>query len=97
MIGLLRASNPSCEVVISGTPDSTDAREMLSKLRSGYFPNCVVLLRPDKADERLFDLVPQLRQQTAIDGKATAYVCHDFLCSKPTNDPQTMFELIASL
>lgn len=96
MTGLLRAESASCEVVISGNPTSSDTREMLDSLQNGYFPNCVVLLRPDEADQRLFDLIPLLRDQPALDGKATAYVCQNYQCSAPTTNPQRMVELLKS-
>jgi len=94
MTGMLRAESPSCEVVISGNPTSPDTREMLDSLGSGYFPNCVVLLRPEEADQELFNLIPLLREQPALDGKATAYVCQNYQCSAPTTDPQRMLDLL---
>ncbi len=94
MTGLLLTSTPSCEVVISGDPNSPDTREMLGRLRRGYFPQAVYLLRPEKADQRLYDLAPLLEEQVPLGGKATAYVCQDFQCSAPTTDPDTMLELL---
>ncbi len=92
MTGLLQANTPSCEVVISGNPTSSDTREMISSLQSGYFPNCVVLLRPEEADQKLFNLIPLLREQPVLDGKATAYICQNYQCSAPTTDSQRMLE-----
>jgi uncharacterized protein YyaL (SSP411 family) len=94
MVGLLEAENPSCEIVISGEPDSPDTREMLRSLRETYSPNKVVLLRTAEPDEDLFELVPVLREQIPLGGKATAYVCRNFQCNAPTTEVSEMLRLV---
>ena len=96
MMGLLSAQSGSSEVVIAGDPDSPDTKEMLHRLRDGYFPNLVILLRPADPDDALFDLVPVIREQQPVEGKAAAYVCRNFQCEAPTTDAAEMIELLQS-
>ena len=90
---LLFAYGPSYEVVISGDPEADDTRKMLDRLRRHYSPNKVLLLRPEE-DKDLLELIPALKYQEALNGKATAYVCQDFQCSAPTTDPDEMIGLL---
>jgi uncharacterized protein YyaL (SSP411 family) len=40
-------------------------------------------------------VVPAAAQgKTAIDGKATAYVCHNFTCSQPATDWESLEKLL---
>ncbi len=59
-------------------------------------PNVVVLLRPDQADPPpICRIAPFTSSQTALEGKATAYVCRNFSCTAPTTDPAKVLSLLA--
>jgi uncharacterized protein len=90
---LLFAYGPSYEVVISGDRQAKDTQDMLDRLRQHYSPNKVLLFRPEE-DDWLFDLIPALKHQETLKGRATAYVCQDFQCSAPTTDPDEMIGLL---
>ncbi|GBE19111.1 cellobiose 2-epimerase [archaeon BMS3Abin16] len=86
---------PSREVVIVGAPDAVDTEAMLNVLRGEYLPNTVVLFKStnEKALE-ITKIAEFTRDHTAIDGKATAYVCTNQACKKPTTDPEEMMKLL---
>jgi len=90
---LLFANGPSYEVVISGDPEAEDTRKMLERLKRHYSPNKVLLLRPEE-DKVLLEMIPALKYQETLNGRATAYVCQDFQCSAPTTDPDKMIGLL---
>ncbi len=90
---LLFAYGPSFEVVISGDPGADDTQLILTYLRQNYSPNKVQLLRSDE-DTELWELIPALKYQEALNGRATVYVCQDFQCSAPTFDPDQMIKLL---
>ena len=69
------ALGPSYEVVLAGPL----SKEMRRAVFTPYVPNKVVL-RPNA-------LAPYTEAQKPIDGKATAYVCRNYVCRLPTNDP----------
>mgnify|MGYP001591724168 CR=1 FL=1 len=78
---------PAREIVIAGGADAEDTRRMLELLRGRFLPNAVVLLHDEgKADPALYEIIPFVKNQTAIEGKATAYVCENYACKKPVND-----------
>jgi len=81
---------PSLEIVVAGSRDAADTRAMLRELERGFVPNKVVVLRPDEGAEAVQKLAPYTEYQTSIDGKATAYVCQNFTCQRPTTDVEQM-------
>ena len=86
---------PPAEVVIAGNPEAEDTRAMIRRVRGSYFPNKVVLLRPEGEEPpEIVDLAPFTREQNSVDGKAAAYVCRDYQCRSPVTDPEKMAELI---
>jgi uncharacterized protein YyaL (SSP411 family) len=85
---------PAIEVAIVGDPDDLAASELLAEVRSGFRPNQVVALAADAAGS----VVPLLHDRTAIDARATAYVCRDFACRLPVVDPTALrAEVVAAL
>ncbi len=84
------ALGPSFEVVISGEPGSPDTVAMLNALRKRYLPHKVVVFRPSNAPEHIAAVAPFTQTQKPQGGKATAYVCQNYVCNKPTTEPQAM-------
>jgi len=91
--GLDMAFGPSFEVVISGSPGAPDTEKMVRALRKEYIPSKVIVFRDATAtDPAITTIAPFTRTQRAIDGKATAYVCRNFVCNLPTTDPVVMLD-----
>jgi uncharacterized protein YyaL (SSP411 family) len=82
---------PTYELVIVGDKNSQDTREMLRILHSEFLPYKVVLFRPAKEkNPAISEYAEFTRNQSALDNKSTAYVCFNYSCELPTNDPQKM-------
>jgi len=95
MVALDFALGPSFEVVIAGNSGANDTREMLKALRSGYRPNKVVLFRPmEEESPAIIALAGYTENQTGSEGKATAYICQDHRCERPTTDIEEMLQLL---
>ncbi|HEV8657281.1 MAG TPA: thioredoxin domain-containing protein [Thermoanaerobaculia bacterium] len=95
LAGVDFALGPSLEVVIAGKRDAPDTRAMMRTLSNAYVPAKVVLFRAsDEANPPIAGIAAFTKSQTAIRGKATAYVCTNFNCKLPTNDPMAMTKLL---
>jgi uncharacterized protein YyaL (SSP411 family) len=99
---LLAASSlalaPSQEVVIVGRKDADDTAAMLRALRTNYLPNAVVLFKPtEEQNPSIHNYADFIEFMSAINNKATAYVCTNFKCSFPTTDPAKMLESLRSM
>jgi len=89
------ALGPSHEVVISAFVGAEDTSVMLRALRKPFVPNKVVVFRPSgETDPDICHIASYTRDQQAVDGRATAYICVNYNCSLPTTSPN---EMLASL
>jgi uncharacterized protein YyaL (SSP411 family) len=67
---------------------------MRRALDRAYAPNRVVVFRPDDDPERIARLAPYTRGQVSQGGVATAYVCRNFACERPTTDAGEMLRAL---
>ena len=88
---------PTQEIVIAGDADAQDTKQMLNLLGSKFLPNAVVLLH-EQGNKGLAieQIVPFIKNQTVIEGKATAYVCENYVCNRPVNNIGDFEKLISS-
>ena len=81
---------PRQEIVIAGKKDSADTNAMLSEVRRRFLPRAVILLHAEGKDGKAIEKVAEfVKMQKAAGGKATAYVCENYVCKLPvTNMPE---------
>ena len=90
------ALGPSQEVVIAGDRAAPDTDALVEAVRQVYAPFAVTVLRaPGSGPAPVTELVPFAAEQTALDGRATAYVCQDRACQAPTTEPDAARESLA--
>jgi uncharacterized protein YyaL (SSP411 family) len=80
------ALGPSFEIVLAGD----DVAPLKRAVFGSFVPNKVVLYRTPA----LPAIAPFTKTQTARRGKATAYVCRNFVCNLPTGDARKVAELL---
>jgi uncharacterized protein YyaL (SSP411 family) len=78
------------EVVLAGKPGEQGTLEMLSALRSRFFPSMVVLM----AAEDLGGIANFAAGLSKLEDKVTAYVCAGHKCELPTTRPAEMLEIL---
>ncbi len=86
---------PTHEVVVVGDIGAPDTTQLLSALNSEFLPRKAVLVYPvTPQEERIaIEALAQFVQgQEQVEGKATAYVCTNFSCQRPTTDAAEMLE-----
>jgi uncharacterized protein YyaL (SSP411 family) len=77
---------PTQEIVIAGNANAADTKQMLKLFRGKFLPNAVVLLHgQNNASSGIYKIVPFIKNQVVIEGKATAYVCENYVCKRPVN------------
>ena len=82
------------EIVIVGELNDAVTAELLKGVHSNYLPNSTLQwLRPD---EPLGEIAPLIEGKSQLDGKATAYICHNFTCSAPVNRWEDLKPLLDS-
>jgi uncharacterized protein YyaL (SSP411 family) len=97
MAGLDFALGPSYEVVLVGRPNEDDTANMIDSIRKEYFPSKVVLFKNITDDSNALEqIAPYSKSHIQLKGKATAYVCKNYICNLPTSDAQKMISLLKS-
>jgi hypothetical protein len=80
---------PAREIVIAGNAE--DTKQMIELIRGKFLPDAVVVFHNSgKGGAAIEAIIPFVKNQVAIGGKATAYVCENYACKKPV---QTIGEL----
>ena len=79
------------EVAIIGDRDDAATGSLLAEVYRHYVPNRVLLCASEGDDGAG---LPLLAERRKIDGKATAYVCENYVCQLPVNDPQAFARLL---
>ncbi len=92
LLGVDFALRPGQEVVITGDPDKSDAREMLEALNLNFAPHKVALVKSDQNAERLAKFAGFTDGLQLVKGKATAHICKGFACKEPTSNVQDMVD-----
>nr|MBA3321182.1 thioredoxin domain-containing protein [Pyrinomonadaceae bacterium] len=83
------------EIVIVGSPGAEDTRALAREVWKEYLPNKVIAQTAEE-DERQAAVLPLLKDRPTVAGKATAYVCENYTCRQPVNDPQELAALLFS-
>jgi len=82
--GILYASGPSREVVITGREEDEEFQAMINVVNSVYDPFMVCIICPQNSEKEKIDaLLPNIRDKKRLDGKSAAYVCTNFACREP--------------
>ena len=70
-------------------------RELLRTFYSRFVPNRIVLLvDSDQTRRGLAAGIPTVASMEKLDGRASAYVCHNYTCQLPVSEPAKFAELI---
>jgi uncharacterized protein YyaL (SSP411 family) len=72
------------EIALAGEHDSPEFQELLRPVRARYLPNRLLAAADPGLDGAA---IPLLGDRIAVRGRATAYLCEDFVCQAPTSDP----------
>lgn len=83
------------QIVIAGAALSPDTRAMLREVHSHFIPNKTILLADGGIGQQtLASHIKLFNNFVMIDGKATAYVCKDYLCHPPAVDLPTLTRIL---
>ncbi len=87
----------SRQIIIAGAPSSPDTLALLRLVRERYIPNKIVLLADGgPGQKQLAEWLPFVEGISRKQGRATAYICENYICKLPTADPQVVARLLDS-
>ncbi|UNL86121.1 thioredoxin domain-containing protein [Priestia koreensis] len=76
------------EIVIRGSKDDQDVRDLVSILQKEFLPEVAYLVVEDGAEVRL----PFIEDYQFVEGKTTVYNCANFACERPTHDVKEVID-----
>ncbi len=83
------------QIVIAGDLQSPDTTALLRLVHERYIPNKILLLADGgPGQKQLVQWLPFLESVSRRQGRATAYICEDYVCKLPTNDLQVAARLL---
>jgi uncharacterized protein YyaL (SSP411 family) len=83
------------QIVVVGHLGSSETRALHGVVASRYLPfHLVIPIDSAGGQSTLRSVLPLVADMTARDGRATAYVCHDFRCESPVQDPEGLRALL---
>jgi uncharacterized protein YyaL (SSP411 family) len=95
LVALDTLLSPSRQVVIAGKPDAADTMAILREVNRRYQPNAVVILADSGTGQAFFTKkIEFFKDVHPIAGKATAYICQNFVCQLPTSDLAAISRLL---
>ncbi|MGZ5471674.1 MAG: thioredoxin domain-containing protein, partial [Nitrososphaeraceae archaeon] len=87
--------SPSYEVVIVGDSDAIGTSRILKAINSRFIPNKIVILKSsENIKTKITDIADYLKDFKMINNKPTIYVCSNHTCKAPTNDINTVLDLL---
>jgi len=84
------------QIVIVGVPGDEGTQSLVREAAAKYDPFSVVVpVQPGPLQSQLARMLPFVEAMQMREGRATAYVCHDFTCAEPTTDPAGLAERLS--
>jgi uncharacterized protein YyaL (SSP411 family) len=84
------------QVVIVGAPGEHSTRELAREAAAKYDPFSVIVpVQPGPSQAQLARMLPFIESMDMREGRATAYVCHDFTCAEPATDAAGLAERLS--
>jgi uncharacterized protein YyaL (SSP411 family) len=88
------AAGDAVEVAIVGDPAGDATRSLLDPVWSEWRPFQVLAVAAPEASDG--SAVPLLHDRVPLDGRPTAYVCRDFVCSLPVTTADRLLDQLAA-
>ncbi len=97
VMGINKAFSPPPQIVIAGEREDAATAEMLRTINGAAMLDVDVLLKSTDESSDIVNLAAFTKNLAPMEKKATAYLCHDYSCEKPTSDPMELAALIEDL
>jgi uncharacterized protein YyaL (SSP411 family) len=82
------------QIILVGEPDAPDTRAMLAAMHARFLPASVALLVDAESRAPLSRYIPAVAGMTALEGRATAYICENYACQLPTTELAAFEQLL---
>lgn len=96
-MNLLRYYDKHAPTLVIALDDrEKDFETLRQSIYGNFLPHKAIIWRRQN-DEKLFHLLPFVKEQVPLEGKTTLYICHHGTCKKPLIDPSDIINAIHRL
>ena len=82
------------QIIIAGEKEREDTKALVNIVNSFHLPNKILIVHKPGEETFLSGHLEVLASVKMMDEKATAYVCENYTCSAPVNDPDRLRRLL---
>ncbi len=83
------------QIVIAGRKDDPETQAILNDVFDRYLPNKIILFADGGEQQKVLSTyLPFVATMSMVRGKATAYICEDYVCQLPTSDRGKIAQLL---
>ncbi len=83
------------EIVLVGNRNDNMTNTFIHEVYNRFLPNKILIFKDEAVSlPSLLKYLPMLQDMKMIDGKTTAFVCENYACTLPTNDPKIFINLL---
>jgi uncharacterized protein YyaL (SSP411 family) len=83
------------QIIIAGDVGAADTRALLRLVSERYIPNKILMVADGaQGQKQLAQWLPFIQSVTRKQGRATAYICENYVCKLPTADPHEVAHLL---
>ncbi len=87
--------SPHRQIVIAGARGAADTDTLLRLVWQRFLPNSLLLLADGgEGQQQIAKFLPLVVNMTRKQGKATAYICENYVCKLPAADPRVVEKLL---
>ncbi len=87
--------HPAKQIIIAGKPQAPDTRALLQEIHCRFIPNKILLPVDGRNDQKQpAGPMEWLNRLGQAGGKATAYLCENYVCQLPVNDPAELAAIL---
>jgi len=89
---------PPVEITVVSSKNTAETVQKLRTVTKLFLPEALFRFKSlDRDEPKTLALMPMLKEQTAIDGKTTFYICQDFACQEPTTDLEKVEKILTKI
>ncbi|WMJ80829.1 thioredoxin domain-containing protein [Clostridium sp. MB40-C1] len=81
MISVMYGGAGGKEIIICASKEDSEVENLIKERNSQFVPFSTLVLNNEEKD--LLEIMPYLKDNKKLDGKATLYVCENFACREP--------------
>lgn len=88
--------HPGQEIVLVGSKESSESRQMLDQVNSRFLPRSILMFK-EPGGNGITQTIPFIQEMEMVNGRTTAYLCDKNSCQPPVNTTREFGQLLSQV